>query len=125
MAKITPKLLTRIASGIMLLHAIGHTMGIVTWQDPAGKIPADVVRKMQETHFLFGDQDATMVRFFSGHGYAGTILLLLIVTLLWSVAGWSERSAINILWIIGIAICALAVDELVYFFPMAVLFSVI
>ncbi|HWK06727.1 MAG TPA: hypothetical protein VNS58_23995 [Puia sp.] len=125
MAKITPTLLTRIASGMMLLHAIGHTTAIVTWQNPNGKIPSDVIRKMQEAHFLFGGQDATMAKFFSGHGYAGTILLLLIVTLLWVISSWPGKKATGILWVIGISICALSVDELIYFFPMAVVFSLI
>jgi uncharacterized membrane protein YoaT (DUF817 family) len=125
MRKITSKLLLRIASVIMLFHAIGHTLAIVTWQKPSGKIPSDVVQKMQDKHFTFGGQDATMANFFSGHGYAGTIFLLLIVTILWILSGWTERKAIKILWIIGLAIGLLALDEQIYFFPMAAVFSLI
>ena len=123
MTKITTKLLLRIASGIMLLHAIGHTMAIFTWQKPNGKIPADVIHKMQESHFFFGGEDATMAGFFSGHGYTGTIFLLLIVSILWAISGWTEKRATKILWLAGLSILALASVELIYFFPLAVILS--
>lgn len=125
MTKINSKLLLRIAAGIMLVHAIGHTIGVFTWQKPNGKIPIEVVQKMQETHFLFGGKDSTMANFFSGHGYAGTILLLLIVTVLWTVSSSTDKIATKILWLVGIAIVTLALDELIYFFPMAVIFSLV
>ncbi|MGQ4828139.1 LIC_13387 family protein, partial [Enterococcus faecalis] len=70
-----PKILLKIASVLMLLHALGHTIGIITWQKLNSNVPNDLIQKMQETHFVFQGKDATMAKFFSGHGYAGTILL--------------------------------------------------
>lgn len=125
MQKITSKLLLRIAAIIMLLHAIGHTLAIVTWRKPNGKIPFDIVQKMQDTHFSFQGKDSTMASFFSGHGYAGAIFLLLIVSILWTISNWQEKRATKILWLVGVAIVLLAVDELLFFFPMAMVFSLL
>ena len=125
MKKVTTKLLLRIAAIIMLLHAIGHTLGIITWQMPNGKIPADLVQKMQDTHFLFQGKDATMAAFFSGHGYAGAILLVFLFSILWVLSGWKDKKSIPILGLVCIAILLLAIDEVLYFFPMAVAFSVL
>lgn len=121
-----PKLLLRIAAIIMLLHGIGHTMGVVKWQKPNGDIPVQVVKTMQDTQFSFmGKDGSTMAGFYSGFGYCGTIFLLFIAALLWALSGWKDKSANKILWLTGFAILLLAVDEIIYFFPMAVGFCVI
>ena len=125
MRTVTSKLLLRIAAMIMLLHAIGHTLAIVTWQNSNSKIPADVIQKMQKTHFLFQGKDATMASFFSVHGYAGAILLLLIVSVLWLLSNFNDKKSTKILWVVALSIVCLAIDELVYFFPMAAAFSFI
>jgi hypothetical protein len=125
MKKITSKLLLRIAAIIMLLHAIGHTLGVITWQRTNGKIPLDLVQKMQGTHFSFQGKDSTMAAFFSGHGYAGTILLLFIVSILWTLSNSKDKNSTKILGLTGLAIVFLALDEILYFFPMAVAFSLI
>ena len=125
MKKITSTLLLRIAAMIMVLHADGHTLSIITWQKPNGKIPLEVVQKMQDTHFSFQGKDSTMASFFSGHGYAGTILLLLIASVLWALSNSNDKNSTKILWLAGLSIILLAIDELVYFFPMAVVFSLI
>ena len=120
------KLLLRIAAIIMLLHGAFHTMGVATWQQPGGDIPSQVVQTMQDIQFNFMGKDAsTMAEFYSGFGYCGTIFLLFIAALLWIVSGWKDRSVTKILWITGFAIVLLAVDEIIYFFPMAVAFCLV
>jgi hypothetical protein len=121
----TSRLLLRIASIIMLLHAVGHTLSIISWQKQNGKIPFGVVKIMQDIHFSFQGKDATMAAFFSGHGYAGTILLLLITSILWLLSDAKDKYSTKILCLAGFAIIFLAIDELLYFFPMAVAFSLI
>jgi hypothetical protein len=125
MKTITSRFLLRIAAILMLLHAVGHTLGIITWQKPNGKIPIDIVQKMQDTHFSFQGKDSTMAAFFSGHGYAGTILLLFIVSILWTLSNSTDKNSTKILGLTGFAIVLLAIDEFLYFFPMAVAFSLI
>jgi hypothetical protein len=125
MKKITSKLLLRIAAVIMLLHAVGHTLAIITWQEPNGKIPFDLVQKMEETHFSFQGKNTTIANFFTGHGYAGTIFLLLIVSILLTVSNWNNKIATKILWPVGASIILLSIVELIYFFPLAAIFSLI
>ncbi len=125
MKKITSKLLLRIAAVIMFLHATGHTLGVITWQNRDNTIPVDVIQKMEDTHFSFQGKDATLAAFFSGHGYAGTILLLLITTLLWILSDSADKNSTKTLWVLGIAIVLLGVIEMLYFFPLAVAFSFI
>lgn len=125
MKHISSKLLLRIAAVIMFLHATGHTLGVITWQNRDNTIPVDVIRKMEDTHFSFQGKDATLAAFFSGHGYAGTILLLLIASLLWMLAGSADKNTTKTLWVLGMAIVLLAIIEMIYFFPLAVAFSIL
>jgi len=121
-----PKILLRIAALIMLFHCVGHTVGVLTWQRPNGSIPSEVVQKMQEVQFGFmGKDGSTMANFYSGFGYSATIMLLFIVALLWLLSGMSDKSAAKILWIVAIAIILLSADEMIFFFPMAVTFSLV
>ena len=124
------KLLLRIAAVIMLLHGVGHTMGVATWQNPRNMTSMgeyqQVVEKMQEVQFSFmGKDHSTMADFYSGFGYGGTILLLLCAALLWVLSSWRGKSISKLLWIIGIAIVALGIVETIYFFPFAVSFCVV
>ena len=125
MKKITSKILLRIAAVIMLLHATGHTLGVITWQNRDNTIPVDVIQKMEDTHFTFQGKDATLAVFFTGHGYAGTLLLLLITAILWILSTSVDKNSIKILWVLGISIVLLGIVEMVYFFPLAVAFSFI
>lgn len=121
-----PKILLKIAAIIMLLHALGHTVGVATWKTK-GDVPTQVIQTMQESEFNFmGKESSTMAGFYTGFGYCGTILLLFIASLLWTVSCWKDRStAIPILWLTACSILSLAVVEIIYFFPMAVAFCVI
>ena len=117
------KLFLRIAAVVMLLHCAGHTLGIATWQDSNGKIPTEVVQIMQYVQFSFmGKNGSTMAEFYSGFGYIGTVFMLFIVILLWQLSCWKDKSVVPILGITATAIALLTIIEIVYFFPMAVVF---
>jgi len=121
-----PKLLLRIAALILFLHAIGHTMGIYTWKKPAGPVPPELVKQMTEQKFLFMGTMGSMASFYDGMGYASTASLLLLVCLLLILAGTAEKNSsltIKILWPISLFLLFLGTDELIYFFPMAAVFS--
>ncbi|MCL2291166.1 MAG: hypothetical protein FWC34_10800 [Bacteroidetes bacterium] len=114
-----PKLILRIAAIVLILHAIGHSMGAFTWQKPDSGIPVEVVQTMQEVHFDFMGKENTMAAMFTGNGTAGIILLLLMSVILWVVSGWNNKFVTKILWIVFCAILVLAIAEVIYFFPMA------
>ena len=122
------KLLLRIAAVLMLLHGIGHTFGVATWNDPEGDIAKQVpqvVRMMQSEELNFMGIESTMGAFYEGFGYCGTIFLIFLAVLLWVLACWKDKSIIKILWVTCGAIVALAVLEMIYFFPMAWMFCLI
>ena len=122
------KLLLRIAAALMLLHGIGHTFGVATWKNPDGDIAKqipEVVRLMQSESVNFMGINSTMAKFYDGFGYCGTIFLLFLAVLLWVIACRKDKSAIKILWVTCGAIVALAVLEMIYFFPMAWMFCLI
>jgi uncharacterized membrane protein len=120
------KIFLRIAAIVMLLHCVGHTIGVATWQNPDGEIPIEVVQKMQDVQFNFmGKDGSTMAEFYTGFGYCGTILMLFIAVLLWIFSGRKDKSVTKELWVTGLAIVLLAVIEIIYFFPFAVAFCVI
>jgi heme A synthase len=101
-------------------------MGALGWQDPNGKIPNEVVRKMQEVPFSFmGKDGSTMADFYSGASYCGTLFLLLVASLLWTLSGRKDKPTINLLWMIATAIVLLGIIEIVYFFPFAVSFCAV
>ncbi|MFK5108627.1 hypothetical protein ACI394_29270, partial [Klebsiella pneumoniae] len=45
--------------------------------------------------------------------------------ILWTISNWQEKRATKILWLVGVAIVLLAVDEQLFFFPMAMVFSLL
>ena len=120
------KNIIRIAAIVILLHGLGHTMGALMWQKPDGDIPYEVVQKMQTVQFSFmGKDGSTMADFYSGASYVGTLLLLLITALLWTLSDRKDKAAIQQLWIIAASIVVLAIIEIIYFFPFAVSFCVV
>jgi len=122
------KILLRIAAVLLLLHGIGHTFGVASWKDPNGDIAKqipEVVRLMQSEGVSFMGINSTMARFYDGFGYCGTIFLLFLSVLLWVLSCRTDKSIIKILWVTCGAIVALAVLEMIYFFPMAWMFCLI
>lgn len=121
-----PKLLLRIAALVILLHAAGHTLGIYTWKKPSGPVPPELVKQMTEQKFLFMGTTGSMAAFYDGMGYASTASLLLVVFLLIIVSGVAQLNSslvIKILWPLSLFLVFLGIDELIYFFPMAAVFS--
>jgi hypothetical protein len=120
-----PKILLRIAAIVLFLHAIGHSMGTFAWQADFSDIPSEVIAKMYQDQFNFMGKESTMASLFTGNGVSGLILLLLMSVLLWVVSGWNNKQAVSILWIIACSVVALAVSEMIYFFPMAYTFALL
>jgi len=121
-----PKLLLRIASVIIFLHAIGHTIGVYTWKDPKSLVPQQVIDQMTGQKFIFMGTNATMAAFYEGFGYASTIAMLLVVSILWITGTAVEKNASlssKILWPVAAFLFLMGIVEIIYFFPMAVAFS--
>lgn len=119
------KLLLRIAAGIQLFHAIGHTTGVISWTTK-GDVPAPLVQTMLDTKFEFmGKVGSTMAGFYDGFGYCSTLFLVLVAVLLWLLSSQTDKTTTKVLWAVGLALTALGGLEIIYFFPMATAFSLI
>jgi len=120
------KLLLRIAAAIIFLHAVGHTTGVYTWKNANSHVRQDLIKQMTEQKFAFMGANATMAAFYDGFGYAATIAMLLIAALLWIIGGIAEKNAAlsaKVLWPVAAFLFLLGIDEIIYFFPMAAVFS--
>lgn len=123
-----PKLLLRMSSVIMVLHAVGHTIGIATWTSEKSQVPKVVIEAMKNNDFVFQQAPATMAKFYEGMGYAATIALLFLSSVLWvasSVDPKNRRIAALFLWPSIAFMVLMGLDEIIYFFPMAAAFSLV
>ena len=63
-----PKILLRIASVIMLLHMLGHTMGALTWKDAPNAAVKQVIDGMLGNRFDLMGRSVSIGDFFAGYG---------------------------------------------------------
>jgi len=123
-----PKILLRIAAIIMLLHAIGHTMGALTWKKTPDVAKQAVIELMTAHKFPFMGAERSMGEYYDGYGFACTLALLLIVAILWitsSVTPHSIALVKNILVVLSFILLAWGIDELIFFFPFAAAFTLL
>ena len=114
------KLLLRIAAVVMLLHALGHTMGIVSGHKAPNTAVAQVMSGMQANHFNFMGRQCSLAGFYNGYGLSIILMLLFVSTLLWLLSASPVKS---LLLPTGLFLLGLAVVEFIYFFPFAAVFS--
>jgi|SRR6185437_6262222 len=121
-----PKLLLRIASAVMLLHAVGHTFGALTWNKAPNEAVADVIRGMVANSFEFMGRRVTLASFYSGYGIALIFVLLLITVLLWLFGGnTADRMTRQALPFVIVFLGCFSVTEWIYFFPTASIMSMV
>ena len=120
----TAKLLLRIASILMLLHTIGHTIGALTWKDAPNPAVGQVVSGMQSQHFDFMGRSVTLGGFFEGYGFTMIGVLLLVTIFLWLFSSQSANPLTkSLLPVLALFLLVMGVIEYIYFFPFAAAFS--
>ena len=123
-----PKLLLRIASVLILFHAIGHSFGHATWKQSADLTKQEVIKQMTENKFPFMGTVRSMTEYYDGFGYIITVVLLMIASLLWFASNATAQNAeLARKFIISLSVSLLATGilELIYFFPFAASLSLI
>jgi hypothetical protein len=112
----------------MFLHLLGHLVGATTWKNNPDPSVQDVIKGMSEHSFMFMGASQTLAGHHDGYGIAGALALLFFSIILWIVSSVDAQtksitrkivfatSAILLLW---------GIDEFVYFFPFAAVFSLI
>jgi len=119
-------LLYRIAAILLILFAIGHTLGFRR-VDPRWGMDA-IIGTLRSTQFKVDGFSRTYWDFFTGFGFLVTVLLLFAALVTWQIAGLPKASLSAmplITW--GLAICFVIVTFLSwrYFFLVPTLFSVV
>ena len=117
-------LLFRIASVLLILFAVGHTLGFRR-VDPRWGVDS-LITQLRSTHFKVQGFSRTYWDFFTGFGLFVTILLLFAAIVSWQIGGLPRESfsAMSLTaW--SLAICFVVVTFLSYqyFFIVPVVFS--
>jgi hypothetical protein len=116
----------RIASGLLILFAVGHTLGFRR-VDPHWGIDS-VIAVLRSTRFDVQGLNRTYWDFYTGFGLFVTVLLVFVAVLAWQLGGLPKNwlSAMpSVTW--GLAACFGAVTFLSwrYFFILPVVFSAV
>ena len=122
------KLYLRIASVIILLHAIGHFMGVANVTKGETDEENMVIHAMTDHRFSVLGAEHSFADFLHGFGWVGEIFLLLTVYLLWftgSLAAGQPAISRKLSAVLFVGLLAQAILEFIYFFPVAYLMSLI
>jgi hypothetical protein len=123
-----PKILLRFASLMMCLHAVGHTIGALTWKKGPDPVIQQVVNDMISHKFIFMGALRSIGDFYEGYGMTMIIVLLLMAVLLWQLSSISIKYPLpsaRLLIPISLSLLAIALMEFIYFFLLAASFSLI
>jgi hypothetical protein len=118
----TPKLALRIASGLMIFHVVGHSIGLGGWKKTDDPVQHDIIGQMIGHKFPFMGATRSLAEFYEGFGYAATIAMLLIAVLFWILSGGIASDKVlakKIITALAAGLAVWAADELIFFFPFA------
>ena len=122
------KLPFRIASVIMMLHALGHTMGTLGWKKTTDATKQSVIDQMVTHNFPFMGANHSLADAMDGYGFIGIFDLALVAFLLWITPAIQYENARVGKWIavvLGLKLVISGVIEYIYFFPLAAIMSAI
>ena len=119
-------ILYRIASALLILFAVGHTLGFRK-VDPRWGVDS-IISALRSTHFDVQGGNRTYWDFYTGFGLFVTVLLLFTAILAWQLGGLPKETVATmplVRW--GLAVCFLVVTFLSwnYFFVVPVIFSAV
>jgi hypothetical protein len=114
----------KIASGLLVLFAVGHTLGFRK-TDPHWGV-GSLVASMRTIHFEAQGFSRTYWDFYVGFGFFVSVFLLFAAVLAWQFGAMSQEALAQmpvLTW--GLAICFVGVTALswMYFFMAPVIFS--
>ena len=123
-----PKLLLRIASVIIFLHAIGHFLGVASVTKGETDEENMVIHAMTDHRFPLLGAVHSFADFLHGFGWVGEVFLLLTTYLLWFTGSLAEGQPVISMKLSAALFISLLVQtilEFIYFFPVAYLMSLI
>ena len=119
-------LLYRIAAVLILLFAVGHTIGFLQ-HDPKWGVDA-LLASMRTIHFDIQGFSRTYWDFFVGFGLFVTVFLLFAAVLAWQLGGLPAETLARmrgIAWAFGVCFAAVAFLSWRYFFLIPLVFSIV
>ena len=117
-------LLYKVASGLLVLFAIGHTLGFRR-ADPRWGADS-VVGSMRTTRFNVDGLSRTYWDFFTGFGLFVTVFLLFAAILAWELGGLAKDQLMPLLlvsWAFAIGFVCITLLSWMYFFIIPGVFS--
>lgn len=121
----TPKILLRIASAIMFIHNIPHTLGHANWKNAPEEVNRRAIDAMVNNRFEFMGRQTSYANFYDGYGYGGTLTMLLAMVILWMISLNQTALTKQLSLATGVFLVAWAIMEYVYFFPLAAGFTIV
>ena len=120
-----PSLLYRIASILLLLFAVGHTLGF-RQIDPKWGVDS-LIQSMRSIHFNASGSDRTYWDFFVGFGLFVTVLMVLASIIAWQFGGLPTETLAAMrmsAWAFVVCFAIVAYLSWRYFFTLPVIFSI-
>ena len=114
-----PSTLYRIAAVLILLFAIGHTLGFLQ-HDPEWKVDA-LLASMQSIHFNIQGSSRSYWDFFVGFGLFVTVFLLFAAVLAWQLGGLAAETLLRmrvVKWAFALCFAVVTVLSWLFFFAV-------
>jgi hypothetical protein len=119
------RLLYRISSILLVLFAIGHTLGF-SRIDPAWGVDS-LLQSMKSIHFNVNGADRTYWDFFFGFGLFVTVLMLFASIVAWQLGSLSSETLASMrasAWGFTVSFAVIAYLSWRYFFIVPIVFSI-
>jgi hypothetical protein len=116
-----PKLLVRIAAGLVLFFALGHSMGHFSRHDMTNAEARDVQQLMIDTRFELFGHTTTFDGQYNGMSLNLIFTLLAFAIILWIISNncmASKRFAARLLLPMAVCVLLFSVTSFMYFFPV-------
>ena len=116
----------RIAAVLLVLFAVGHTLGF-RQTDPTWGVDA-VVSAMRSTHFDVQGFHRSYWDFFVGSGFSVGVFLVFAAILAWQLGGLPAATLAGVrltAWAFALCFAAITVVSVMYFFMIPIVFSVL
>lgn len=117
--------LYRIASVLLVLFAVGHTLGFRTTKPEWGVGP--LITSMREIHFVVQGFSRTYWNFYVGFGLFVTVLLLFAALVSWQLGNLSAETLLLvrvIAWALAVCFVVVTILSWKYFFMAPIVFSI-
>jgi hypothetical protein len=116
----------RLASYVLVLYALGHTMGAVVNTPSFGVASDAVVIAMKSVHVEAQGSDCTWYGFYRGFGIIVTVYFLSAAAIAWHLGGLAadeRRKLAVVTWTLFLGSVACVIVCWAYFFAMPLLFA--